>query len=218
MPAFAATISSNIADSSTYSTSLAAQSRASSFDSTHERLKVISNSSSSYHGFTARSTTSTPSGFTPAPANAQHTQQTPSPTTHWFSSQSLIAGIVVGAVIGCTLVLCCFALWRRRRKRQQRIPPNFNAEPFWFTIDSDLGEVAALSAPERGLPETPAELVGTEAAAELDGRSLGRRYIQRPRRYRTLPRPRNSLDVIGYLSRGGRDVIVTEGEDSGANE
>jgi hypothetical protein len=176
MPAFGelgTTISSNIHVSSS---------------STYGRLNVTSNSPSSYHGFNIPTSTNTPSSFKPTTANALQAQQTPTPGAHGISPKSLITGIVVGTIFGCILVLCCFAIWRRRRKRQQRIPPSYNAAPFWFTIESNLGEMAELPAAERGFPGIPAELVGTEAAAELDGRNLGRKYVQRPKRYRTLPR------------------------------
>ena len=188
MPALGTTTSSNTAVTCTYSTFQTIQSRSMSSSSTYARLNVTSNSSSSYHGFNSPTTTFTPLTFTPITANAQQIQQTPTPAASGISPKALITGIIVGIVFGCISVLCCFAIWRKRRKRQRPIPPNYNAEPFWFTIESSLGEVAELPAAERGFPGIPAELAGTEAAAELDGRNLGRKYVQRPKRYRTLPR------------------------------
>jgi hypothetical protein len=114
----------------------------------------------------------------PTPTTAEQSLQTSTTSTsHYFSQTSIVVGIVVGTAAGFALIFVCFALWSWRRDGQKRKQPNFNAEPLWLPTERNPGEIAELPAVERQVAEGP---------AELDGRSLRRTYIMRPKRCRTV--------------------------------
>ena len=114
-----------------------------------------------------------------APSSTSSMLASPTVSAHARANAiALLAGGVVGVTLGILGVVAGYLLWKRKRDRRKRMPPNYNAKPLWSTAANELDESNLQEVAE--LPATPPE------PAELDGLSLKKHIIASPKRCRTV--------------------------------